>query len=107
MALPINAGQFISDAAIAAGAAAIIDAGTELSNAPFLNSPSVIGTGMTNVELLLYGAGALGAVGAALSMLTKKKLLGGAEKNVLGSSIGLIAGTFLYETQLSKFVRGG
>ena len=107
MALPINVGQVASDAFMSGLGAVAVDAFTEVTNAPFLNQPAVIGTGMTNVELLLYGTGALALAGAVFSMVSKRKLLGGAEKNAFGYGIGLIFGTYLYESQISKFVRGG
>lgn len=106
MALPLNVGQVASDAFISGLGAIAVDAFTEVTNTPFLNQPAVVGTGMTNVELLLYGSGALALAGSLFSLVTKKKLLGGAEKNAFGYGVGLIFGTFLYESQLSKFVRG-
>ena len=107
MALPINVGQVAGDALIAGTGSAILDAFVEITNTPFLNAPSVVGTGMTNVELLLYGTGGLALAGSIFSMITKKKLLGGAEKNAFGFGLGTIFGTFAYENYLSKYVRGG
>jgi len=107
MALPINVGQVASDAFMSGLGAVAVDAFTELTNAPFLNQPSVVGTGMTNVELLLYGTGGLAVASSLFSMVTKHKLLGGAEKNAFGYGLGLLFGTWLYENQLSRFVRGG
>ena len=107
MALPINVGQVASDAFMSGLGSAALDAFVEVTNTPFLNQPSVVGTGMTNVELLLYGTGGLALAGSIFSMITKKKLLGGAEKNAFGYGLGIVFGTWLYENQLSKFVRGG
>jgi hypothetical protein len=107
MAFPINAGQVATDAFMSGLGAAAVDAFVEVTNAPFLNQPAVVGQGMTNVELLLYGSGALALAGSIFSLVSKRKLLGGAESNAFGYGIGLIFGTFFYENQLSKLIRGG
>lgn len=107
MGLPVNVGQVVTDAFMTGIAAGALDMIVEISNTPFLNQPAVIGTGMTNVELLLYGTGGLALAGSLFSMLSKHKLLGGAEKNALGAGLGLVFGTFIYENQISKLIRGG
>lgn len=97
----INVGQTLTNAISAGVASAAIDAGTEYTRAPFLNDQAPIGgANMSMAEILLYGAGAFFTVFGVFSAITKKTVLG-IGSDMIGTGIGTIGGTFLYESQLA------
>ena len=97
----VNIGQQVTNAVSAGIASAAIDGATEYSRAPFLNDQAPIGgANMSMAEILLYGAGAFLTVFGAFSAITKKRILG-IGSDMIGTGIGTIGGTFLWESQLA------
>jgi hypothetical protein len=97
----INFAQQATNAIAAGVASAAIDAATEYTRAPFLNDQAPIGgANMSMAEILLYGAGAFLAVFGTFSAITRKKIAGIGSDSI-GTGIGTIGGTFLYESQLA------
>lgn len=103
MVLPrVNIGQQATNAITAGIASAIIDGATEYARAPFLNDQAPIGgANMSMAEVLLYGAGAFLTVFGAFAAITKKRILGIGSDSI-GTGIGTIGGTFLWESQLAS-----
>lgn len=100
----VNFGQQIGNAASAGVAGAAIDAITEYTRAPFLNDQAPIGgANMSMAEILLYGAGAFLTTFGAFAAITKKRILGIGSESI-GTGIGTILGTYLYEQNLSTML---
>lgn len=100
----VNIGQQAMNALTAGIASAAIDGATEFTSAPFLNDQAPIGgANMSVAEILLYGAGAFLTVFGAFAAITKKRILGiGSE--AIGTGIGTIGGTFIYENNLATML---
>ena len=97
----INFAQQATNALAAGVASAAIDAATEYTRAPFLNDQAPIGgANMSMSEILLYGSGAFLAVFGIFAAITRKKIAGIGSDSI-GTGIGTIGGTFLYESQLA------
>jgi hypothetical protein len=97
----VNIGQQITSAISAGVASAAIDGITEYTHAPFLNDQAPIGgANMSMAEILLYGAGAFLTVFGAFAAVTKKRILGIGSESI-GTGLGTIGGTFLWENQLA------
>lgn len=100
----VNIGQQIGNAAAAGVAGAAIDAITEYTRAPFLNDQAPIGgANMSMAEILLYGAGALMTVFGGFAAITKKRIAGIGSESI-GTGIGTILGTYLYEQHLATIL---
>jgi hypothetical protein len=100
----VNQG-FIGKTLLAGGAAAMIDGVVEVTRAPVLNDESNLFPGRSNAEVVLYGAGTLGLVLGAFTMLSKgQKLYGNVGAELVGPSLGAIAGTYLYENFIAPAI---
>lgn len=100
----VNVGQQATNALMAGLASAAIDGVTEVTKAPFLNDQAPIGgANMSVSELLLYGAGAFLTVFGAFAAISKKKIMGIGSESI-GTGIGTIGGTYLYESQLATML---
>lgn len=100
----VNIGQQAGNAIMAGIASAAIDGATEVTQAPFLNDQAPIGgANMSISELLLYGAGAFLTVFGGFSAITKKRILG-IGPDAIGTGIGTIGGTFLWENNLAEML---
>lgn len=100
----VNIGQQVTNALTAGIASAAIDGVTEYFRLPFLNDQAPIGgANMSMAELLLYGAGAFLAVFGGFSAITKKSILG-INSGSIGTGLGTIGGTYLYENNLSTML---
>ena len=100
----MNVGQQFTNGLAAFIAGAAIDAGTEFTRAPFLNDQAPIGgANMSMAEILLYGAGAFLTTFGFFAAITKKKILGiGSEQ--IGTGLGTILGTYVYEQNLATML---
>lgn len=100
----VNVGQQATNALMAGLASAAIDGVTEVTKAPFLNDQAPIGgANMSVSELLLYGAGAFLTVFGAFAAISRKKIMGIGSESI-GTGIGTIGGTYLYESQLATML---
>lgn len=100
----VNIGQQAGNAIMAGIASAAIDGVTEVTKAPFLNDQAPIGgANMSVSELLLYGAGAFLTVFGAFAAISRKKIMGIGSESI-GTGIGTIGGTYLYESQLATML---
>jgi hypothetical protein len=100
----MNIGQQVANAASAGVASAAIDGITEYTRAPFLNDQAPIGgANMSMAEILLYGAGALMTVFGGFAAITKKRIAGIGTESI-GTGIGTILGTYLYENNLATMI---
>ena len=97
-------GGFATKAAIAGGAAAVIDGVTEYSQAPLVYDESNLFPGRSNVEVILYGLGVAGTVLGAFALLSKQRLLGNVGAEILPASVGAVAGTYIYENIIAPAV---
>ena len=104
MALPVNVTQVASDALLSGAGAWGLQAVTDYFNIPFLSSPAVFGVGMNNAELLLNATGGLAVAGAIFSLISKRKLIGTSDKNLLGTGLGLLLATATYNQIVAPFV---
>lgn len=100
----MNIGQQATNALAAFVAGAAIDGLTEFTRAPFLNDQAPIGgANMSMAEILLYGAGAFLTVFGGFSAITKKKILGIGSESI-GTGVGTILGTYIYEQNLASML---
>jgi hypothetical protein len=100
----VNIGQQVTSAVAAGVASAAIDGVTEYTRAPFLNDQAPIGgANMSMAEILLYGAGAFLAVFGGFAAITKKRIMG-IGSDAIGTGVGAIMGTYLYEQQLATML---
>ena len=100
----VNIGQQLGNAASAGVASAAIDGITEFTRAPFLNDQAPIGgANMSMAEILLYGAGALLTVFGGFAAITKKRIAGIGSESI-GTGVGTILGTYLYEQHLATML---
>lgn len=104
MALPVNVGQIVTDGFWGAASALLTQAIVDYTNMPFLAEPAVIGTGMNNAELFLNLTGGLALAGGLFSLVSKKKLIGGADKNLIGFGGGVLLGTKAYPTLVAPLI---
>ena len=97
----VNFGQQATNAISAGIASAAIDGITEVTRMPFLNDQAPLGgANMSMAEILIYGAGAFLATFGAFSAITRKRIAGIGSDSI-GTGVGAILGTYLYETQLA------
>lgn len=94
--------DFLRNAAFGALAGVVLDAATEISAAPVLNDPApVINNPQTSmVEAILYTFSALAIVGGGYETFTGHKVFGFG-KELLGTGVGTLVGTYTYERDLS------
>lgn len=105
MALPrVNIGQQLTNAFAAGIAGAAIDGVTEATKMPFLNDQAPVGgANMSISELLLYTSGGIFAVFGAFAAISRKKIAGIGSESI-GTGLGTILGTYIYETHLSTML---
>jgi hypothetical protein len=96
--------DFVRNASFGALTGAVIDAATEISEAPLLNdqAPFFNNPNMSTAEAIVYSTAALGVVGGLIDMGTGMKALGGYGQEVLATSLGLLVGTYVYENDLAE-----
>src|SRR5215211_2910048 len=100
----VNIGQQVANAASAGVASAAIDGVTEYTRAPFLNDQAPIGgANMSMAEILLYGAGAFLTVFGGFAAITKKRIAGIGSESI-GTGIGTILGTYIYENNIASMI---
>lgn len=100
----VNFGQQATNALAAGIASAAIDAATEATRMPFLNDQAPIGgANMSMSELLLYGAGAFLGVFGTFAAISRKRIMG-ISSDSIGTGVGTILGTYLYETNLATML---
>ena len=90
-------GGFVGKAAGAGIAAALIDGIVEVTQAPIFNDESNLFPRRSNTEVILYGAGVIGAVLGAAATFSKSRLFGNVGSELLAPSIGTVAGVYVYE----------
>ena len=100
----LNIGQQASNAFASGIASAAIDGVTEVTRMPFLNDQAPIGgANMSIAELLLYGAGGIFTVFGAFAAISKKRVAGIGSESI-GTGLGTILGTYLYEQHLASML---
>jgi hypothetical protein len=100
----INIGNQATNALAAFVAGAAIDGATEFTRAPFLNDQAPIGgANMSMAEILLYGAGAFLTTFGAFAAITRKNIAGISSESI-GTGIGTILGTYIYEQNLATML---
>lgn len=105
MKLGLNgSGGFVAKAFGAGTAAAVIDGIVEVTQAPIFNDESNIFKGRSNTEVILYGAGVIGSVLGAAAALSKSRFYGGGGADLLPASLGLVAGTYVYENMIAPAI---
>lgn len=99
-----NIGDFLRNASFGALTGAVIDAATEISEMPVLNdkAPLVDNPNMSTAEAIVYFTGGLAVVGGLVDMGTGLKAVGGYGKEAVGTGLGLLLGTYIYETSLAE-----
>ena len=100
----VNIGQQATNAFASGIASAAIDGVTEVTRMPFLNDQAPIGgANMSIAELLLYSAGGIFAVFGAFAAISKKKIAGIGSESI-GTGLGTILGTYIYEQHLANML---
>jgi hypothetical protein len=100
----VNVASQATNAFASGIAAAAIDGVTEATRMPFLNDQAPIGgANMSISELLLYSAGGIFAVFGAFAAISKKKIAGIGSESI-GTGLGTILGTYIYEQHLATML---
>jgi len=99
--MKLNAGAFVQNAAMGAIGAVVTDGVAEVSKLPVLNQPAIFGGGgFSNTELILYGTGTLMTVLGIFAAVSKKKVAGFGPE-LIGTGVGVLVGTNLYDNVLA------
>lgn len=99
-----NVADFLRNASFGALTGAVIDAATEISEAPVLNdaAPFFNNPDMSTSEAIVYTTAALAIVGGLVDMGTGIKAVGGYGKEAVATGLGLLVGTYVYENDLAE-----
>lgn len=98
-----NVIEFTRNASFGALTGAVIDAATEISEMPILNdkAPLVENPNMSTAEAIVYLTGGLAIIGGLVDIGTGLKAVGGYGREALATGLGLVLGTYVYETSLA------
>lgn len=98
-----NIGDFLRNSSFGALTGAVVTAATEISEMPILNdkAPLVDNPNMSTAEAIIYATGGLAVVGGLIEMGSGLKAVGGYGPEAIASGLGLLLGTYIYETSLA------